>query len=137
MSIIPKEELRKLIKKYDLKDTEDIQGMLKDMFGDAIQEMLEAELEEDLGYSRYDYKNKTTKNSRNGFSKKKVRSNYGDSEIKIPRDRDGEFSPKIVKKNQTTLPSIDDQVLSMYAKGMTTRDIKAHLESIYGIDASP
>lgn len=93
--------------------------------------------EDDLGYSRYDYKNKTTKNSRNGFSKKKVRSNYGDSEIKIPRDRDGEFSPKIVKKNQTTLPSIDDQVLSMYAKGMTTRDIKAHLESLYGIDASP
>ena len=137
MPIIPKDELRKLIKKYNLKDTEDIQGMLKDMFGDAIQEMLEAELEEDLGYSRYDYKNKTTKNSRNGFSKKKVRSNYGDSEIKIPRDRDGEFSPKIVKKNQTTLPSIDDQVLSMYAKGMTTRDIEKHLESIYGIDASP
>lgn len=122
MSIIPKDELRKLIKKYNLKDTEDIQGMLKDMFGDAIQEMLEAELEDDLGYSRYDYKNKVTTNSRNGFSKKKVRSSYGDSEIKIPRDRDGEFSPKIVKKNQTTLPSIDDQVLSMYAKSFYVND---------------
>ncbi len=137
MPIIPKDQLRKLIKQYNLKDTKDIQGMLKDMFGDAIQEMLEAELEDDLGYSRYDYKNKATTNSRNGYSKKKVRSNYGDSEIKIPRDRDGDFEPKIVKKNQTTLPSIDDQVLSMYAKGMTTRDIEKHLESIYGIDASP
>lgn len=137
MSIIPKDQLRKLIKQYNLKDTKDIQGMLKDMFGDAIQEMLEAELEEDLGYSRYDYKNKNTSNSRNGYSKKSLKSNYGKSDIRVPRDRDGDFEPKIVKKNQTTLPSIDDQVLSMYAKGMTTRDIEKHLESLYGIDASP
>jgi len=137
MPIIPKDQLRKLIKQYNLKDTNDIQSMLKDMFGDAIQEMLEAELEDDLGYSRYDYKNKATTNSRNGYSKKSLRSNYGKSDIKVPRDRDGDFEPKIVKKNQTTLPSIDDQVLSMYAKGMTTRDIEKHLESLYGIDASP
>ena len=137
MPIIPKGQLRKLIKQYNLKDTGDIQNMLKDMFGDAIQEMLEAELENDLGYSRYDYKNKATTNSRNGYSKKSLKSNYGKSDIKIPRDRDGDFEPKVVKKNQTTLPSIDDQVLSMYAKGMTTRDIEKHLESIYGIDASP
>ena len=137
MPIIPKDQLRKLIKQYDLKDTDDIQRMLKDMFGDAIQEMLEAELEDDLGYSRYDYKNKATTNSRNGYSKKSLKSNYGKSDIKVPRDRDGDFEPKVVKKNQTTLPSIDDQVLSMYARGMTTRDIEKHLESIYGIDASP
>jgi len=137
MPIIPKGQLRKLINQYNLKDTGDIQNMLKDMFGDAIQEMLEAELENDLGYSRYDYKNKATTNSRNGYSKKSLKSNYGKSDIKIPRDRDGDFEPKVVKKNQTTLPSIDNQVLSMYAKGMTTRDIEKHLESIYGIDASP
>jgi len=137
MSIIPKDQLRKLIKQYNLKDTNDIQNMLKDMFGDAISEMLEAELEDDLGYTRYDYKNKKTTNSHNGYSKKKVRSNYGDSEIKVPRDRDGEFEPKVVKKNQSTMPSIEDQVLSMYAKGMTTTDIEKHLESIYGIDATP
>jgi len=137
MSIIPKDQLRRLIKQYNLKDTKDIQNMLKDMFGDAIAEMLEAELEEDLGYTRYDYKNKRTTNSRNGFSKKKVRSNYGDTEIKVPRDRDSEFEPKIVKKNQSTLPSIEDQVLSMYGKGMTTTDIEKHLESIYGMEATP
>lgn len=137
MSIIPKDQLRKLIKQYNLKDTADIQNMLKDMFGDAISEMLQAELEEDLGYTKYDYKNKATTNSRNGYSKKNLKSNYGDTEIKVPRDRDGQFEPKIVKKNQTTLPSIEDQVLSMYAKGMTTRDIEKHLESLYGIDASP
>jgi putative transposase len=137
MSIIPKDQLRKLIKQYNLKDTNVIQNMLKDMFGDAIQEMLEAELEDDLGYTRYDYKNKKTTNSRNGYSQKKVKSNYGDSKIKVPRDRDGEFEPKVVKKNQSTMPSIEDQVLSMYAKGMTTTDIEKHLESIYGIDATP
>jgi len=137
MSIIPKDQLRKLIKQYNLKDTKDIQNMLKDMFGDAIQEMLEAELEDDLGYSRYDHKNKATTNSRNGYSKKRLKSNYGKSYIKIPLDRDGQFEPKIVKKNQTTLPSIEDQVLSMYGKGMTTRDIEKYLESIYGIYASP
>jgi len=136
MSIIPKDQLQKLIKKYNLKDTKDIQNMLKDMFGDAISEMLEAELEDELGYSRYDYKNKATTNSRNGYSKKSLKSNYGKTDIKIPRDREGEFEPKVVKKNQTILPSIEDQVLSMYAKGMTTRDIKKHLESLYGIDAS-
>jgi len=104
MPIIPKDQLRKLIKKYNLKDTKDIQNMLKDMFGDAISDMLEAELEEDLGYSRYDYKNKATTNSRNGYSRKSIKSNYGKAGIKIPRDIDGQFEPKIVKKNQTTLP---------------------------------
>jgi len=132
-----RELLRKLIKQYNLKDTTDIKEMLKDLFGNTIQEMLEAELQEDLGYSKYDYKNKETTNSRNGHSKKTIKSDHGNIDIKVPRDRDGEFSPKIVKKNKRDVSSIEDQVLSMYAKGMTTRDIKAHLEDLYGIEASP
>lgn len=125
-----RELLRKLIKQYNLKDTTDIKDMLKDLFGNTIQEMLEAELEEDLGYSKYDYKNKATSNSRNGYSKKTIRSDHGNVDIKVPRDREGEFNPKIVKKSKRDVSSIEDQVLSMYAKGMTTRDIERHLEDL-------
>lgn len=105
-----KELLRKLIKQYNLKDTKDTKNMLKDLFGNTIQEMLEAELEEDLGYSKYDYKNKETSNSRNGHSGKTLKSDHGKIDIKVPRDREGQFEPKIVKKNQTDVSSIEDQV---------------------------
>jgi len=137
MSEEDRELLRKLIKQYNLKDTKDIKNILKDLFGSTIQEMLEAELGEDLGYSKYDHKNKETKNSRNGHSGKTLKSDHGKIDIKVPRDREEEFNPKIVKKTQTDVSSIEDQVLSMYAKGMTTRDIKTHLSDLYGIDSSP
>jgi transposase-like protein len=137
MPIIPKDQLKALIKEYNLKDPKDIQEMLKKLFGDTLQEILEAELDHELGYTKYDYKNKATDNSRNGYSSKTVKSNYGKVDLSIPRDRDGDFEPAVVKKNQTDISSIEDQVLSMYAKGMSTRDIEKHLESLYGVDASP
>lgn len=99
--------------------------------------MLESELDYQLGYSKYDYKNKSTENSRNGYSKKSLKSDYGELEINVPRDRQSEFEPAIVKKNQRDISSIEDQVLSMYARGMSQRDMEKHLESIYGIDSSP
>jgi len=110
--------------------------MLKDLLGDTLQGMLEGELEDELGYSKYDYSNKDTDNSRNGYSKKNVVSSIGEICLDIPRDRKGEFEPQIVKKNQTDISNIEDQVLSMYAKGMTTRDISDHLKTVYGVDAS-
>jgi putative transposase len=136
MPIIPKDQLKALIKEYKLKDAKDIQEMLKDLFGDTLKEMLEAELDHELGYSKYDYKNKETENSRNGYSKKKVKSDYGEIDLKIPRDREGDFEPAVVKKNQRDISSIEDQVLSMYARGMTTRDIESHIEKLYGFEAS-
>jgi transposase-like protein len=117
MPIIPKDQLKALIKEYNLKDPKDIQEMLKKLFGDTLQEMLEAELDHELGYTKYDYKNKQTDNSRNGYSSKTVKSNYGKVDLDVPRDRNGEFEPAVVKKNQTDISSIEDQVLSMYAKG--------------------
>ena len=129
--------INQLLATYKPEDAEGLQSMLKDLLGDTLQAMLEAELEEDLGYSRYDYKSKVTDNRRNGYSKKTVTSSMGDIELDIPRDRDGEFEPQIIKKHQTDISSIEDQVLSMYAKGMTTRDITEHLQSVYGIDTSP
>ena len=82
------------------------------------------------------YKNKETDDSRNGYSKKRVVSSLGEIDLDIPRDRKGEFEPQAVKKNQTDISNIEDQVLSMYAKGMTTRDISAHLRDVYGVEAS-
>lgn len=131
-----KEFINSLIEHYHPEDVNDVQEMLKDLLGDTLQGMLEAEMDDKLGYSKYDYKNKETDDSRNGFSKKTVTSSLGDIELDIPRDRKGEFEPKVVKKNQTDISNIEDQVLSMYAKGMSTRDISAHLSSVYGVDAS-
>ena len=131
-----KEFINSLLEHYQPKDAQDVQDMLKDLLGDTLQGMLEAELDQSLGYSKYDYRNKETDNSRNGYSKKTVVSSTGDIDLDIPRDRNGEFQPQIVKKNQTDISNIEDQVLSMYAKGMTTRDISAHLHDVYGVDAS-
>ena len=128
--------INSLLEHYQPSDANDVQEMLKDLLGDTLQGMLEAEMDQKLGYSKYDYQNKETDDSRNGYSKKTVTSSLGEIDLDIPRDRKGEFEPQIVKKNQTDISNIEDQVLSMYAKGMTTRDISAHLKSIYGVDAS-
>ncbi|KEJ91612.1 hypothetical protein EH55_08020, partial [Synergistes jonesii] len=128
--------IQSLLSHYKPEDAQDVQAMLRDLLGDTIQQMLEAEMDDHLGYSKYDYKNKHTDDSRNGYSPKTVTSSAGDIPIDVPRDRKGDFEPQSVKKNQTDISNIEDQVLSMYAKGMTTRDISAHLQSIYGVDAS-
>ena len=128
--------INSLLEHYQPNDAKDVQEMLKDLLGDTLQGMLEAEMDDHLGYSKYDYQNKETTDSRNGFSKKTVTSSMGPITIDIPRDREGTFEPRAVKKNETDISSIEDQVLSMYAKGMTTRDISAHLRDVYGVEAS-
>lgn len=125
-----------LIEHYHPEDAQDVQEMLKDLLGDTLQGMLEAEMDEKLGYSKYDYKNKETDDSRNGYSKKTVVSSLGEINLDIPRDRKGKFEPQAIKKNQTDISNIEDQVLSMYAKGMSTRDISTHLRDVYGVEAS-
>lgn len=137
MSLVDKKMVRKLMAQGKLNSVDDIHEILKEQFGDILKEMLEAEMDEHLGYSKYDSKNKDTENSRNGKRKKTVRSNIGSLEIDVPRDRESEFEPIVVKKNQRDISSIESQVISMYAKGMSTRDIQEHLEDIYGIEASP
>lgn len=130
------EILRRLIEEYDVKTTRDVQEMLKDLFAGTIQEMLEAELEDHLGYERYDNKSKGTTNSRNGYRSKKVKSDFGEVKLSIPRDRNGDFEPKVIKNYENDISGIEDQVIGMYSKGMSTRDISTHLKSIYGIDVS-
>ena len=128
--------INSLLEHYQPKDAQDIQDMLKDLLGETLQGMLEAEMDDHLGYSKYDYKNKETDDSRNGYSPKTVTSSMGTIDLDIPRDRKGDFEPQIVKKNQTDISNIEDQVLSMYAKGMTTGDIEAHLKELYDLDIS-
>jgi len=135
--VVPKEVLREFIKENNLQTAEDVQNALKDVFSDTLQEMLEAEMAYTLGYKKDDDENKKTENRRNGHSEKTVRSQYGDVTLQIPRDRDSEFEPIAVKKHQKNITGIEDQILALYAKGVTTRDIQDHLQQLYGIEASP
>lgn len=134
---IDKEIFKVLIEDYGIKDTNDIKDMLKDLMSGTIQTMLEAEIEHELGYAKNSVSEKNTSNSRNGYSKKTVRSEYGNINLDIPRDRNAEFEPQIIPKYQREITGIEGQILSLYAKGMSSRDIEEHLNNLYGIDVSP
>lgn len=112
-------------------------GAIKKLLKNAIEGMLDAELTDELGYEKHSSVGKNTGNSRNGKSRKTLKNENGEIDISIPRDRNGSFDPVIVKKYERTLGPIEDKIISMYAKGMTTRDIQSHIEEIYGIEVSP
>jgi putative transposase len=132
-----RKKLFEVMQQAGIENFKDVQEFFKEMVGTVLENGLEGELEEELGYSKYDYRNKQTDNSRNGYTGKTLKTSLGDIEITIPRDRKGEFNPQLVKKNQTTLSGdIEEKVLSMYAKGMTTSDIEGHIRDIYGISVS-
>lgn len=135
--VFSKEQIRKILKENNLKDGKSIADFLKNSFGSFIQEALESEMDQELGYSRYDYKDKEGTNSRNGHHKKSLRSDFGNVEIQIPQDTQGEFEPVIIPKHSRDInPTINDAIISMYAKGMSTPDINTHLQRIYGIEIS-
>jgi len=136
MGLLSKKQIRELIQEKDLKTAKDVQESLKDMFKDVLQEMLEAELDQELGFEKNDRMAKNTPNSRNGKSKKTVRSEMGHIELDIPRDRQNEFEPQVVQKHSRDVSGIEDIVISMYARGMSTRDINLQIKEIYGVDLS-
>lgn len=136
MGIFSKQQIKEFLTHYNVKEAKDIEHGLKDMFKELIEEALKAELTEELGYSKHDYKNKRTENARNGTSKKRVNSSFGELELEIPRDRKAEYEPVLVKKNQKDVSSIEDKILSLYGRGMTTRDINGSMQELYGIDLS-
>lgn len=129
--------MKEFIRENNIVTAEDAQNAVKNLFADTLQELLEAELAHSLGYEKNDAETKETSNRRNGHSKKSVRSDYGELELDVPRDRDGEFDPVIVKKHQKNITGIEDQILALYAKGISTRDIQDHLQQLYGIEVSP
>lgn len=130
-------KIRELLDMSNITSMDDIQNLFKETIAEFMEDGLETELDDELGYSRYDYCNKNTENSRNGHSSKTLRTSFGDVEVAVPRDRKGEFEPQLLKKNQTSISQdIEEKILSMYAKGMTTGDIEAHIQDIYGVDVS-
>lgn len=123
-----------LLQEYDIETAEDIQDALKDLLSGTLQEMLESEMDEYLGYEKYERSNEP--NYRNGSKSKRVRSKYGEFEVDVPQDRNSSFEPKIIPKRKKDISAIDDKIISMYAKGMTTRQISETIEDIYGFEVS-
>lgn len=123
-----------LIEEYDIKTASDIQEALKDLLGGTIQEIMEAKLDERLGYE--DYERSDNLDYRNGTKPKKLRSSYGEIPINVPQDRDGDFEPQIVQKRKKDIPEIERKIIAMFAKGMTTRQISDIIEDIYGFEVS-
>lgn len=138
-----KAALREMMSSYlkendvKVKDGTDVNAIMRDMMSIILEGALDEELDQELGYSRYDYRNKDTDNSRNGHSQKTMHTSYGDMNVAIPRDRKGEFEPQLIKKYQNTVSQdMEEKIISMYAKGMTTSDMESHMQDLYGIEIS-
>ena len=128
--------VQEILKNGDVKTIFDIESKLKKSFGKVIQSMLEAEMTEHLGHDKYEYSKENKENYRNGSSKKKVKSNLGELEIEIPRDRKGEFEPKIIPKYSRDISNIEQQIINLYGMGTTTREISNYIEDMYGFSVS-
>ena len=126
--------INSLLEHYQPKDAQDIQDMLKDLLGETLQGMLEAEMDDHLGYEKSERSDND--DYRNGYKHKQVNSRYGSMEIEVPQDRKSTFEPQVVKKRQKDISDIDQKIISMYAKGMTTGDIESHMRELYDIDIS-
>lgn len=123
-----------LIREYDIQSAEDIQEALKDLLGGTIESMLAVEMDNHLGYAPYERTEGS--NARNGKKQKTIRSKYGEMEIDVPQDRNCSFEPQVVKKRQKDISNIEDKIIAMYAKGLTTRQISDQIEDIYGFEVS-
>lgn len=123
-----------LLREYDIQTAEDIQEALKDLLSGTLKEMLETEMDGHLGYDRYERSDEP--NYRNGTKPKRVRSKYGEFEVDVPQDRQSSFEPQILPKRKKDISAIDDKIISMYAKGMTVRQISETIEDIYGFEVS-
>jgi len=139
-NIAEEEAMNKLVKEIlkngDVKTVFDVESKLKQSFGKVIQTMLEAEMTEHLGHNKYEYSQVNKENYRNGSSKKKVKSNLGELELEIPRDRNGEFEPMIVPKHSRDISNIEHQIINLYTMGTSTREISNYIEEMYGFSVS-
>lgn len=135
---IPEIDLKKELSKC--KSMEDLvgkNGLMQRLFGGIIQQFLEAEMEEHIGRERYERLDEVNKNYRNGYSSKNIKTSFGDVKLDVPRDRNAEFEPKIVKKYETVCNELDKKIIGLYARGMSVEDIKSEIDELYGVDLSP
>lgn len=130
-----KKILEILQENYEIESAQDLSSAIKDLFKDSLQEMMNAEFETSMGYKKYDNKTEKT-NYRNGKTKKKLKSEFGEFDFETPRDRNGEFEPKIVPKNKRDVSGIEDKIISLYGRGLTTREINEQIQDLYGIEVS-
>src|SRR5215470_20123894 len=131
-----KAAITNFISMYDLKTTGNIQDALKDLLGDTIQTMLEAELDQELGYEKHNRTEVPKSNYRNGHTPKTLKSTMGEIAIDIPQDRNSEFEPQLIPRYKTNISDIEQKIINMYARGQTTREISEQIEDIYGFEAS-
>lgn len=131
-----KEQIRQIISENNISSVTDVYALLRDSFKDILQELLEAEMDASLGYGKNQKGDLETDNKRNGHSPKTLKSQYGQFQIDVPRDRNGEFEPKLIPKYQRDISGIEEKVISLYAHGMSTRDIHDQLQELYGIEMS-
>src|SRR5207247_4692779 len=135
---LDKELIDKLLEGYQKpEDLVGQNGLLKQLTKALVERAMNAELTHHLGYEKNDPDGRRSGNSRNGSSRKKLTGDFGQVDIEVPRDREGEFEPQIVGKHQRRFDGFDDKILSMYARGMSTREIQGHLKEIYGVEISP
>lgn len=127
--------IKSIIKEYGVTTPSDITNALKDLLGDTLQEMMNAEFEEHMGYEKHDHSSDKN-NYRNGASKKTVKTSQGNIELNVPRDRNSSFDPVIVEKHTRDISDVDNKIINLYARGMSTRDISESIKDIYGIDVS-
>jgi len=133
---LDRDELKKLLKAKGVKTLDDFNAFMRDISKDVVETLLEGELTDHLGYEKHDQKAKETENARNGFTPKSVKSKYGEIELDVPRDRKSEFEPQVIKKRQKDISGLEEKIISLYAKGMTTRDIQSHIKDLYNYDIS-
>jgi putative transposase len=134
---LDRDELKKLLKKKGVKSLDDFNAFMREVSKEVVETLLEGELTDHLGYEKHDQKAKATDNTRNGFTAKTVKSKYGEIGLDVPRDRQSDFDPQIIRKRQKDISGFEEKIISMYAKGMTTRDIQAHIKDLYGYEISP
>lgn len=130
-----KELLKILQENYEIETPQDLSSAIKDLFKDSLQEMMNAEFDTTMGYSKYDKKTEKT-NYRNGVSKKKLKSEFGEFDFETPRDRNGEFEPTLVPKNKRDISGIEGKIISLYGRGLSTREINEQIQDLYGIEIS-
>jgi len=134
---LDREELKKLLKTKGVKSLDDFNAFMRDISKEVVETILDGELTDHLGYEKHDQKSKTTDNTRNGFTPKTLKSKYGEIDLEVPRDRKSEFEPQVIKKRQKDISGLEEKIISLYAKGMTTRDIQDHIKDLYGYEISP
>ncbi len=131
-----KQQIRQIIADNNLNSVADVYSLLRDSFKDILQELMEAELDASLGYKKNQKGDAPTSNKRNGHSPKTLKSQYGEFQIDVPRDLEGEFEPKLIPKYQRDISGIEEKVISLYARGMSTRDIHDQIQELYGMELS-